>query len=559
MSLELYSRLKMLGKRETWELKPEPSTFAPSGSLSNKDMDPVPPGQRTWTSLNFVLYWISTASNIAVWELASSMLAVGLSWKQALPAIALGQVIIGVAMVATGTIGARLHIAFPVLMRSSFGFWFSYFSVISRVVLSLFWYSIQTYAGGESVYQMLKAIWPSLARMHNQLPPGANITTAKMLCYAIYWLIQFPFMLVPPQKIRWLFVTKGIIVPISWMAVLIWSFVKVPTSESLFAQSSNLSGSSLIWAWLSAMNTSIGINSTLAVNIMDFTRYAKADKDQYVQALLVPVAHTLCAFVGIAVTSAGASLYGAILWDPLTLIDRWDNRPAAFFMSFAFALAAIGTNVSANSVGAGNDMTALWPKYINIRRGQVICAIIGGWALCPWEILATASGFLAFMASLMPCSIIDPTITRCLPQSGYSVVLGPIAGVMVTDYWFVHREKLDVPEMYSPRGRYRYSYGVNWRAALAMLISIPPNMPGLINSINMNVRVGNVVHIFDVAWLFGFFSASIVYYVASVLFPARETILDTSVDGASENDDRSVEEIPVDTGLNKRSSSDEKV
>ncbi|KAL5478736.1 hypothetical protein ACEPAI_2013 [Sanghuangporus weigelae] len=556
MTLGLCSHLKALGKRETWELKPEPSTFAPSGSLSNKDMDPVPAGQRTWTSMNFTLYWISTASNVAVWELASTMLATGLSWRQALSAIAVGQVIIGTAMVTTGTIGARLHIPFPVLMRSSFGFWFSYFSVISRAVLAMFWYSILTYAGGESIYQMLKAIWPSLARMHNHLSPGANITSAQMLCYTIYWLIQFPFMLVSPQKIRWLFVAKGIIVPIAWVAMLIWSFVKVPINESLFAQPSNLSGSSLIWAWLNAMNTSTGTISTLAVNVLDFTRYAKTEKDQYVQLLVVPLAHTLTAFIGIAVTSAGASLYGAVLWDPLTLVDRWDSRAAAFFASFAFALSVIGTNVSANSLSAGNDITALWPKYINIRRGQVICAIIGGWALCPWEILATASGFLAFMASLMPCSIIDPTVRRCLLQSGYSVFLGPIAGIMITDYWFLHRGKVDVPEMYSPRGRYRYSYGVNWRAALAMLISISPNMPGLIHSININIRVGNIVHIFDFAWLFGFFSASIVYYVASMLFPAREAMLDTSITGEN---DRSVEEIPVDMELDKRSSSDEKV
>lgn len=109
---------------------------------------------------------------------------------------------------------------------------------------------------------------------------------------------------------------------------------------------------------------------------------------QYVQMIIIPIAFTLCGFIGLAVTSAGTILYGQILWDPLHLIDNWDNRAAAFFMSFAFALATLGTNISANSLSAANDMTVLFPRYINIRRGQVICAIIGGWALCPWEILA---------------------------------------------------------------------------------------------------------------------------------------------------------------------------
>lgn len=116
------------------------------------------------------------------------------------------------------------------------------------------------------------------------------------------------------------------------------------------------------------------------------------------------------AFVGITVTSAGEVLYGRTLWDPTTLVDQWDNRPAAWFTSFAFCLATLGTNISANSLSAANDMTVLFPRYINIRRGQVICAILGGWVLCPWEILATAPRFLSFM-------------------SGYTVFLGPFAGM----------------------------------------------------------------------------------------------------------------------------------
>ena len=109
---------------------------------------------------------------------------------------------------------------------------------------------------------------------------------------------------------------------------------------------------------------------------------------QYVQIIIIPVAFTLGAFIGMMVTSAGAVLYGQVLWDPLQLINQWDNRAAAFFASAAFMLTTLGTNISANSLSAANDMTVLFPRYINIRRGQVLCAILGGWALCPWEILA---------------------------------------------------------------------------------------------------------------------------------------------------------------------------
>ncbi|KAJ3503587.1 hypothetical protein NLJ89_g8364 [Agrocybe chaxingu] len=486
-------------KPATWALQKHVSKFGPSSRWSNKDMDPVPPEERTWSTWDYCAYWISDATNAAVWQLASSMLAVGLSWRQALPAIALGSSMIAVVMVLNGTIGARLHIAFPILNRSSFGFWLSYFSVVSRVVLAMFWFGVQTYTGSECVYQMLKAIWPSVARIPNRLPESAHITTVGMMCYFLYWLIQFPLMFISPQNIRYFFTIKGIIVPFAWLAMLIWAFVKVPASRSLEPQHSSLSGSDLSWAWLSALNSSLGIYATLSVNIPDFTTN---DPDRH-----HPVAFTLISFIGLSVTAAGEVLYGEVLWDPLHLIDRWDNRAAAFFASFSFILATLGTNISANSLSAANDMMVLLPRYINIRRGQVICAVIGGWVLCPWEILASAPGFLSFM-------------------SGYTVFLGPFAGIMVADYWIIHRCKVDVPAMYDPHGRYRYWNGINWRALAALIVSISPTLPGLINNINTSIPVGNARFLFNVAWLFGFFTALGVYTLLSLAFPALETFVE---------------------------------
>ncbi|EIN05897.1 cytosine-purine permease [Punctularia strigosozonata HHB-11173 SS5] len=510
-------------KASNWELEPDAGDPAGKG-WSNKDMEPVPPHLRTWSSFNYVMYWISDATNVAVWELASSMIAIGLTWRQALPAIALGHIILSIVMVANGTIGARLHVPFPVMNRSSFGFYFSYFSVISRVVLSMFWFGIQTFSGGEC---MLKAIWPSLAHLQNGLPSGSNITTSGMICYFIYWLVQFPLMFVSPQNIRWLFVVKGIVVPCAWLAMLIWSFVPSKSPGGLFVQHSSISGSDLSWAWLAALNSALGLYSTLTVNIPDFTRYAKDERAQFIQLGIIPIAFTFCGFIGMAVTSAGIHLYGEVLWDPLRLIDKWDNRAAAFFASFAFVLTTLGTNISANSLSAGNDMTALLPKYINIRRGQVICAILGGWAMAPWEILANATGFLNFM-------------------NGYTVFLGPFAGIMVTDYWLVHRCKVDVPAMYLPHGRYRYVGGVNWRAAFALLCSVPPTVPGLIKSINSNIEVGSAKHLFDIAWLFGFIVSSLIYYASSTLFPAKETYLDEAIHVVYDEEPRA--SISVDVG-----------
>ncbi|KAF9269008.1 NCS1 nucleoside transporter family [Marasmius fiardii PR-910] len=519
----------------SWALKPSPSTLAPPSyqQWTNEDMDPVPPHRRTWSTSNYITYWISDAANAPTWQCASSMIAIGLSWRESLVAIAVAHVIISVVMVLNGTIGARLHVAFPLLNRSSFGFWFSYFSVVSRIILSMFWFGVQTYTGSECTYQMIKAIWPSTGRIPNRLPKDANITTVGMMCYIIFWLLQFPLMLVSPQRIKYLFLIKSIIVPLAFIMMLVWAMIRAPPRVSLEPQRATISGSDYHWAWLSAMNSALGIYATVAVNIPDFTRYAKSERAQYVQLAVIPVAFTFIAFCGIAVTSAGQVMFGETLWDPTKLIDRaWgvDNRAAAFFASFSFALASIGTNISANSLSAANDMMVIAPKWINIRRGQIICALIGGWAVCPWEILSKAQGFLSFM-------------------SGYTVFLGPFAGIMVTDYWLVHRCQVDVKAMYDPRGRYRYWKGTNWRAVVALLFSVFPSFPGLVVSINPSPgrTLGPVRHIFDIAWLYGFFAASAVYWVTSTLVPARETFVskeeiegynDDSSSSKSDDDDR---------------------
>ena len=125
---------------------------------------------------------------------------------------------------------------------------------------------------------MLKAIWPSIAHLPNKLSGGANITTSGMICYIIYWLIQFPFMFVSPQKIRYLFMAKGTLVPISWLAMLIWALVKDPSNGSLLSQKTNVDGISLSWAWIIALNNALGGFLTLTVNISDFTRYAKDER-----------------------------------------------------------------------------------------------------------------------------------------------------------------------------------------------------------------------------------------------------------------------------------------
>jgi NCS1 family nucleobase:cation symporter-1 len=252
----------------------------------------------------------------------------------------------------------------------------------------------------------------------------------------------------------------------------------------------------------------------MATNIPDFTRYMRDKRGVYWQGFALPFISLLLAMFGIISTSAAKVVYGEYIWSPIDLADRWEGpwgRCGAFFVGFSWVVAQIGTNLSANVVSCSNDLTGLFPKYINIRRGVLIATITAGWIMVPWKIVHSASSLLTFM-------------------SGLSIFLAPIAALLATDYWIVKRRNFDVPGLYRRHGRYRYHAGVNWRAVVAFVVSVTPNVPGLAKAVNPDVKLSpGIEHIYDMSYLWGFLSAAVVYVTLNYFFPAKETLLDAPI------------------------------
>ncbi|SLM37387.1 ncs1 allantoate transporter [Lasallia pustulata] len=492
------------------------SAFSGPGGDSrwtNKDLDPIRREDRKWSVFSLIAYWFSDAFNAATWEFAASMLAIGLSYKDAIGIVATGFFTVSIVIALNGAIGVLYHAPFPVLARASWGFWGSYVAIISRVILAMFWFAIQTANGGDVVQVMITAIWPSFATLPNHIPVTQGITTAGMISFLLFWLAQVPFLYMHPNNLRHLFIAKSIIVPICFIAMLIWAFRSTHGTGGILLASTakaTIGGPTYSYAWLSSLTAVIGNYATLSVNMPDFSRYSRASvKWQWLYVPMLPVVFTFISFCGIASTSAALTKYGSLEWNPAALISLWPNRACRFFAGFAFALAALGVNISANSLSAANDLAALFPTYVNIRRGQLLCAVIA-WVMVPWKILASAGSFLNFM-------------------SAYSVFLGPIGAILVWDFWWVHKRKYDVVALYHRHSIYRYTYGINWRAILAFLVGVAPNMPGFITSVNPKIKVGVGSRPYTFAWLLGFAITSLVYVLASAVFPPRESMIDRAV------------------------------
>ncbi|KAL2796001.1 permease for cytosine/purines, uracil, thiamine, allantoin-domain-containing protein [Aspergillus keveii] len=490
------------------------SAFAEGNARwTNLDLDPVPHAGRLWGPLSFVSYWISDAFNSATWQFASSIIAVGLSWRESIGIVALSFFIISFVIAANGAVGAIYHIPFPVIARASWGFWGSYIAIISRSILAIFWFAIQNVNGANAVKAMIGAIWPSFLTMRNTIPEDQGIETNTMIAYLIFFIVQFPFLCIHPNKARWLFLAKTIIVPAAWIAILIWAFV-AEGAGPIFEQKPTVSGSQYSWVFLASMTSVLGNYATLSVNQSDFSRYSRVSpKWQILYIPLLPIIFTFISFIGIVASSAGWSRYNTatIPWDPIVLISHWSSRACRFFGAFSFALASLGVNISANSISAANDLMALFPEYVNLRRGQILCGILS-WALVPWKILASAGNFLNFM-------------------SAYAIFLGPIAAIMLWDFWVIKDRKYDTLALYQPSNRtYRFNdWLLNWRAIVAFLVGVVPSLPGLINSVNSSIDVGVGLHPYQFGWILGFVGTSIVYVALSMIFPCDESLVHRAV------------------------------
>jgi NCS1 family nucleobase:cation symporter-1 len=237
----------------------------------------------------------------------------------------------------------------------------------------------------------------------------------------------------------------------------------------------------------------VGYWATLALNIPDFTRYSKSQTEQaWGQAFGLPVAMTLYTFVGIAVTSASAVLFGHPIWNPILLIGAFHQPVVAFVALVAILIATLNVNIGANVVSPSNDFSNLYPRLISFRTGGLITGLLGI-AMCPWKLLATPDAYI--FGWLV----------------GYSGLLGPVAGIMIGDYFFIRKTVLDVNSLYHREGAYHYSHGINPRAVAALVLGVALALVGL--------AVAPLRFLYDYAWFVGFFTAGTLYVALMNLFP----------------------------------------
>jgi NCS1 family nucleobase:cation symporter-1 len=444
-------------------------------SLYNDDLAPIPQERRTWGLYNYVSLWVAMSVCIPTYMLASGLIAGGMSWWQAIGTILLGNLIVLVPMLLNAHAGTKYGIPFPVFVRASFGVRGANVPAVLRALVACGWFGIQTWIGGQAIFAMLSILWSF---------KGSQI--AVFACFWSFWALNIFVIWRGIDTIKFL---EGIAAPfmLGVGLLLLWWV----TSQAgglgpvLSTPSKFKSTAEFLKFFIPSLTGMVGFWATVALNIPDFTRYAKSQRDQALgQAIGLPAAMTLYSFIGVAVTSASVVIFGQAIWDPVVLLGRFNRPVVAFIALIALLIATLNTNVAANVVSPSNDFSNLNPRRISFRTGGLITGVIGI-AMMPWKLVGDFSDYI--FGWLV----------------GYSGLLGPIAGIMIADYFILRKCELDVNDLYRADGIYAYTRGVNWNAIIALALGIAVALIGLI--------VPPLRWLYDYAWFVGFFIAGIVY------------------------------------------------
>lgn len=447
-------------------------------TLINNDLAPTKLSQRTWGTYNIAALWIGMSVCIPTYMLASGLIAGGMNWWQALLTIALGNIIVLIPMILNAHSGTKFGIPFPVLARASFGTLGSNVPALLRAVVACGWFGIQTWIGGQAFNSLIIIL----------LPEWAVFEFGPAIGFLIFWAMNVYFIIKGMDSIRWLEAFGAPFLLLVGIGLLIWAHVNGGGFGPIFSQPSKFQTTAEFWHFfIPSLTGMVGFWATLSLNIPDFTRFAKSQKSQMIgQAIGLPPSMALFSFIGVAVTSATIVIYGEAIWDPVTLLSKFEHPFVVILSLAALIIATLTTNIAANVVSPANDFANLLPRKITFVTGGLITAVLGI-VMMPWKLL---SDYGAYIFGWLV---------------GYSGFLGPIAGVLICDYYLIRKQNLNVKDLYIRNGEYEYKKGFNPKAIISLFAGVFVALIGLL--------VPSLSFLYDYAWFVGFFVSFVLYRI----------------------------------------------
>ncbi|QEK11793.1 NCS1 family nucleobase:cation symporter-1 [Crassaminicella thermophila] len=448
----------------------------------NDDLAPTKLSERTWKTYNIAALWVGMSVCIPTYMMASGLMAAGLSWWQAILNICLGNLIVLIPMQLNSHAGTKYGIPYPVFARLAFGIKGSHIASIARAVIAAGWFGIQCWIGGGALNAVIGVMSPTWAAWSGGI----------WVSFFIFWALNVWIAYKGEEAIKFMESWGAPILGVLSLGLMIWALKNVHALGKSVSDVLNMPATykpGQFWKiFLSGLTANIAFWSTLALNIPDFSRYAKSQKDQFRGQLLgLPTTMAAFAFVGVFVTGATGIIFGEFLWDPVAVVANIGSPIAALLGAIGIAVATLTTNIAANVVAPANGISNLNPQKISYRTGALITGFAGV-AIMPWKLLSSAGAYIFGWLGT------------------YGLFLGPLAGMYIADYYIYRKKVIDLDDLFKgEESRYWYNNGFNKKAVYTwILAAILPLLGKVIPSLSFFAENG---------WIIGFLFAIVIYPV----------------------------------------------
>ena len=430
-----------------------------SSKLYNSDLAPTPASKKNWGWFEIFNVWANDVQSLFGYTLAASLfLASGLNGWAVFAALILAGFFIMWLVNLSGKPSVKHGIPYPVFARVSMGVFGANFPAMARGLVAMFWYGAQTYAASTAVALLITGI------------TGMQGEVMFLGMTGVMW-VSFIFVSAFQVYLFWQgvdlvkkflnFAGPAVYAVMILLMLIIWAkaggglFSEVGTIFSGGERSGGFEGLGSFGAFLAVFSIMVGYFAAVVINFGDFARFVKNEDEMKKGNLWGLVGNViLFSFITLMITGGTIAIFGEYVSSPTEMVAKVDNLGLTIIAAFAFFAATVGINMVANFIPPAYDLANLMPSKINFKTGGLITAgfgfVIGGM----WVAVITQMGLFPFVNTL-------------------GAILAPVFGIMITDYYIIKKEKLDVDALFDagPKAKYHYNGGFNYKAILAWVLS----------------------------------------------------------------------------------------
>lgn len=451
-----------------------------------EDLLPMSKQDRKWGIGNYGTLWMGSIHNIPSYMTIGGFFALGLSVYQVFGVIMASSIILAAMLILNGKMGMKYGIPFAMSLKVSYGSKGSVLPGFLRgCVAAIMWFAFQTFAGSEAVTILIAKIWPGYLEIGQGISI-LGIGIPGLISFFIFWACNVALIFGGMNALGKFTKVLSVLVYVVFIGMAIWAINLAGGIAPILNYTPKPMSGNTILVLLACMTAILSTWAAPIVSVSDMGREAKSSKDYTIGNVIgIVVPFLLFAVASITILIGSEVAFGTSIWNVVSVIEKFDSTFAIAVAVLTLCLTTLSVNVVGNIIPAGYQLSALFPKKLNFKKGGLVVAVIGI-VVMPWKLAENSTSIFTFLNLI-------------------GGLLGPVTGVMLADYFMIKKSKIDIDALYSGKGSYEYNKGYNVPAFVVTIIA------AVVSLIGQFVPVFKPIY--DMSWIVGTGLAFILYFL----------------------------------------------